>query len=1046
MFTPIERPRLFADLDAVGGGTIVWLVAAGGYGKTTLALTYAHHRALRLIHFTGMHSGVTVGEFFHGLRARAMETMGALAERLPVLNPEYTATPDVFARRFAEEMAAILPREALVMVDDVHRLPADHPLHPLLLRVADTVSGRCRFVVGSRHEPPGAWARLRGQGRVVVIDEAMLAFDEQETGALLDAQGLASSGEQEAGRSLRLTTRGWVVGLMLLLEHWRRTGAPPHARHAGDSLDDWFYHEIYAPLPMSEQTLLRRCALPARVPLACAADGSGIVDAREGLLRLQREHAFIFTDTHDEGDRVCRFHDLFRDFLLRRAETEATPAELAAQRRRWGRVLWAAGEWSEGANLLIEAGDEDALAEGLKNVGGELIQTGRGDSLFGWLNALPEARRREEPVLCLWEGLCLMLHDTHAARQLLSRAWESLAAAQDYPHMALAWSGIVDSIWLEWAHVSEYERWIDEFLHFEAEFRAHLPPALWFPVLRGMLAAVCYGRPLDPSLARWEREALSALSGDMPDTERVMLACQLLYLNTWQFGCRAGAMRVLAVMEGQQAAVDGASPLAQCLWRTFTALCALLFDGDRERCLAEADKGRALIREYGIGTWDDAVPPLHCALCFHDGVTLDDWMAWFLRTDCKANRPFYDTFQAHFLSAQAWLRGNVHEAVEHARMSLVAGERHGSVVISAGFRAVYAGFLAEAGHGREALRAAAQARAIARGFRSDFLEVFMYLALARIPLHTARPWRALGYLRRAFAAGARQWMFFPLLLRDGELAMLCALALAEGIEPDYARWLIRVRDLTPPADRVLRAHWPWRCRVRVLGGFSVEVGERHQYGSRRAQPLPRALLARLVIAGPKGETQERLAACLWPDSERDKALNSLYVTLHRLRDRVLEDPGAVVSQGGRIRLDPDRVWVDAWEFRALAARGEREGGESLQRAVELYGGVGELPGLDEIDLEAWQAELDAIYERAVRSLGVELEHDDVRAALRLYREALDHLRLSESLWAGVLRCEAALGNQAALKRSFSHLAKCFRRELDTEPSPWLASLYQRLRG
>ncbi|MDZ7811513.1 MAG: BTAD domain-containing putative transcriptional regulator [Arhodomonas sp.] len=931
------------------------------------------------------------------------------------------------------------PEGTVLFLDDLHRLHPEHPIHPVLVTLAGAAGAGLRLIIASRHEPPAAWSRLRGQGRLRAVDEGMLAFDLAETESLLAAEGV---GQKEAGR-LHATTGGWPVGMMLLLEHHRRTGALPAPEQADRPVADWFVHEILAPLDADDRVLLRDCAMPAQFPPDAAAEVTGVADAGERLARLQREHAFVFTGTDAAGERLCRFHDLFREFLCREAGQRygLEARQLAAA--RWGQALWQRGHWSEAVRLFREAGEQEALAASIRQVAGTLLQSGRGDTLFSWLMLVPEGRRRADPVLTLWEGMCLILQDTRQARALLATAWESVSAERDYAHMAIAWSGIVDSIWLEWAHVSEYEPWIDEFLRFEGKFRAHLPAPLWLTVLRGIVAALCYGRPQDPSLARWEREALSALSGPMPDNERVMLACQLLYLNTWQFGRRAGANRVLTVMAGQTGAVERASPLARCLWRTFTALCALLFEGDREQCLAEAAEGRALIRDYGIGTWDCAVPPLHCALCFNDDAALADWMAWFTRTDCKANRPFYDTFQAHFHAGQAWLQGRVHEACEHARESVTVGERHGSVVISAGFHALYAGLLAEAGRLPEALRLAARARRIGAGFDSDFLEVFLYLALARMALHGRRPERALPYLRRAFAAGERQRMFFPVMIRSRELSVLCALALSRDVTPEYARWLIRLRGLAPPREAWLRRYWPWRCEIRVFGGFRVSVDGEGRGEGGRGRPLPRALLAHLVLAGPRGLGQEELATALWPESGRTKALNSLYVTLHRLRDRILADPAAVVSEGGRIRLDADRVWVDAWSFQAASAEAGDDP-EQLAAALALYQGAPELPGVDPMDAEPWQVGLERTYERLAVRLGGILEDQEPEAAVGHYRDALMYAPLSELLWAGALRSEAALGSVAGVRRTFRELERCFRRELDASPSSSLTALYQEL--
>lgn len=1042
----LERPRLFEVLDSLEQSTAVWLVAAGGYGKTTLAMSYARARDLPVIWLSVPESGLSVGEFFYALREAAIDAFGPDATSLPVLSPEYVAAADIFVRRFAEQLGSCQTGAAMLLLDDLHNLPEDDPLQVLIGLLADELDERIRVVIASRHEPAPAWVRLRSQGRMALVDERMLAFEEAETAELLGRQGLPSAASKKVLPQLNAITGGWVVGLMLLLERWRRTGEVPAHIQQERTLTEWFLQEIYEPLAEEDRALLRSCALPALVPACTAAAATELADASERLEQLARRHAFIFIDTDSQGAQHFRFHDLFRDFLRQRAQVEESEAAIRAQSQRWGRVLWQQGWWSIGAPLLIEVDDRQGLAEGIKQTAPVLLQTGCGDKLYDWLMALPEAERRAEPELRLWEGMCLILHSTVHARALLSSAWEELAERRDYIHMAIAWSGIVDSIWLEWAHVSKYERWITEFLRFEAEFRTHLPPPLWYTVLRGMLIAVCYGRPMDPSLERWERESLAALSADMPDTERVMLASQLMYLNAWQFGRRAGASRVMTLMQGQQAAIERASPLARCLWKTFTSLWALLYEADREACLREAEEGRELIRSYGIGTWDNAVPPVHCALAFGDQITLEEWTAWFLRTEPKAHRPFYDTFQAHFLSARAWLQGELQEALDHAREAVTVADRHGSINISAAIHGFYASLLAESGQVVPALAESRLAREQQQGLPSDFLNVVLYLSLARIPLLRGQPRRMLPYLRRAFEAGERQRLFLPLFVRDEELATMCGLALAEEIAPDYARWLIEVRNLVPPTEPALRQHWPWRCRLSVLGQFVVEAQGQASDQAGSGKQRPRELLSSLILAGPKGLPQEDMAARFWPDSEPEQALNSLYVTLHRLRRGMLGDSEAVVSDGGRVRLNPDRVQVDAWEFLQLAARPQQADSKALATALELYGGAAQLRGVDEIDLETWQVELAAAYEAVAVQLAGRLESRSPGAALPIYRQALAHIPLSEALWAGVLRCEAALGDQIALRRSFNLLSKRYQHDTDMAPPPALEKLYRSLTG
>ena len=1041
----LERPRLFQWLDAQRSDALVWLVAAGGYGKTTLAISYARARELPVIWLSVPESGLSVGEFFYALREAAIATLGEPAVSLPILCPEYTASPGIFVQRFAEQLSRCQQGDALFLLDDVHNLADDDPLQGLIVQLSSHLASHLRVFIASRHEPAAAWIRQRSHGRVTFLDERMLAFEQDETAELLSRQGLTTATSPALLAELISVTAGWAVGVMLLLEHWRRTGELPTKIQPERPLAEWFMQEIYEPLPEQDRTLLRRCALPTLVPVSTVVAGTGLEDAEQRLEYLAHQHAFIFLDSDGQGNHYYRFHDLFRDFLRQRMQTEESKEAVKNHSQHWGRTLWQQGSWSLAAPLLIDAGDQQGLMAGIKQAASGLLQTGCGDKLYGWLLALPESTRHGEPELRLWEGMCLILHNTEQARALLSSAWDELAERQDYIHMAIAWSGIVDSIWLEWGHVSEYERWRVEFLRFESEFRAHLPVPLWHTVLRGMLTVMSYGSPMDPSLERWEREALTALSAtDMADTERVMLASQLMYVNTWQFGRRSGASRVMTLMQGQQQAIERASPLARCLWKTFTSLWALLFDADRDACLRQAEEGRELIRNYGIGTWDNAVPALHCALAFADQAALDEWVSWFLRTDNKANRPFYDTFQAHFLSGQAWLRGDLQEALDHAKEAIVAGDRHGSIAITTTMHAVYTGLLAEAGHFADALRMASNSRRLQQGLPSDFINVLLYLNLAKIPLLRGQQQRALPYIRRAFEAGERQRLFLPLWIGNTELALMCALALQHNIAPDYARWLITARNLTAPQEPALRRSWPWHCRISVLGGFTVSVQGQEGGSSGSAKLRSRELLSWLVFAGPKGAAQENLAARFWPDSRPEQALNSLYVALHRLRHGVFADTEAVISEAGRVYLNPHRVWVDVWEFQQLASKPKQADSQTLAVALALYGGPIQLSGIEELDYETYQMELAAAYEAVVAQLGYRLEKGDAQAALLIYRQGLNQIPLSEALWSGVLRCEAVLADHTTLQRSFNLLRKLYLRDTDMAPPAALEKLYHGL--
>ncbi|HSN75954.1 MAG TPA: BTAD domain-containing putative transcriptional regulator [Anaerolineae bacterium] len=124
----------------------------------------------------------------------------------------------------------------------------------------------------------------------------------------------------------------------------------------------------------------------------------------------------------------------------------------------------------------------------------------------------------------------------------------------------------------------------------------------------------------------------------------------------------------------------------------------------------------------------------------------------------------------------------------------------------------------------------------------------------------------------------------------------------------------------------------------------------------------RSLLAYLALRREAGATQVEIIDALWPvDAELDakaerSSLSALRSYLSTLR-RVLDPTGPrgsdrfVVHEGERYGLRPDEVWVDVWQFEALANQAEallaqdrwQEGLACWQGAIALYAPEGLLP-------------------------------------------------------------------------------------------------------
>jgi DNA-binding SARP family transcriptional activator/TolB-like protein len=233
-------------------------------------------------------------------------------------------------------------------------------------------------------------------------------------------------------------------------------------------------------------------------------------------------------------------------------------------------------------------------------------------------------------------------------------------------------------------------------------------------------------------------------------------------------------------------------------------------------------------------------------------------------------------------------------------------------------------------------------------------------------------------------------------------------------------------------------------RLRTFGGLSVESDGGPLAGAA-TQRTRLALLVVLAVAGEPGIARERLLAYFWPESDANRARNSLKQALFALR-RDLGEPEVVLGTR-QLRLNREVIACDAAEFaEAIAAAA------NLQ-AVTRYAG----PFLDGVffaqlpDLERWADDQRTRFRfewlRAVESLATEaaLDDDDTQAAhwWRVLAEAEPfNARIAMSLMR-VLAQRGDRGGALTVARDFEAR---FRAEYGAPPDASVARFAERLRA
>jgi ATP/maltotriose-dependent transcriptional regulator MalT len=921
-----RRERLFRRLHALARRCpVVWVSAAAGSGKTTLAASWLASLGAPCVWYQLDGRDADPAAFFFYVREAVGRLWPRHPENVPLLGPEYARGTEAFAAFFFEVLAGRLPRGAWLVLDDYQDCPEDAPLHRLLAVGAARLSGDAHLLVLSRSLPPPAFARLAASGKLASLAGDELGLDATEIRALARASTGRKVGPREAD-DLAARTGGWAAGVVLFLEARREAGS---IEGPGDPtpqvLFDYFATEILERAPPAARRLLLATAFLPEIDVPAAEALAGEPRAGELLADLVRRNYF----TLRLGDRPprYRYHPLFREFLQATARRTLDPAEHRERVAGTARALLAAGRADDAAILLAGEGHRESLAELVRAHAEAFARHGRLASLEGWLRSLPEPMVRGDPWLSYWLGTC-RLEARDEARDHLQRAYRAFKALDDVPGMLLAWAGLVGTYFFSFDEFASLDPWIAEMEELQARRPGFASPDVEAQVAFGMLGALMWRHGAHPLLADWRRRA-EALAGDaaVSPVLRMQLASQLAIYNTTWRGDYAATGEVIERVRGLSTAPD-VTPLTRMLFFQVEAHYRARL-GDHVACLRAVEEGLAVARATGVTglTHAIALQGVYGGLASGDLGTARRYLALAREAPGQG---IVNRGHVHLLAAWTELcAGDLRAAGAELARDLKGGDRTGTEIARVWLDAAFAQCQIERGEADAAVDTLARCMDWSRrvGERAVLHHALLSTAYAHVvrgridealpPLRDGlRLGREQGYLRHPWIGWRREVM-----------SRLAALALEHGIEVQHVLAVIAASGLLPPADRAPEA-WPWPLRVRMLGGFEVWRGDQRLALEGKAQRRPLVLLRTLVAMGA-GVRQEALVDALWPDAEGDAGDHALEMALHRLR-ALLGIPGLVVQQGRRISLDARRCWVDAL---ALERR--------LDRATECLRGKGE---------------------------------------------------------------------------------------------------------
>jgi len=1032
------REQLFARLAAGDGVRLTWICGPPGAGKTTLIGTYLERSRLPVIWYRMDSRDSDPATFFYYLRRAAAAHAHRKAATLPLLSPEYRLDLPGFAARFFQSLFA-LHSKSLCLVLDNYQEAATSTLDAILMQATRCAPGHVRIYVTSRSEPPPDFASVTIRPLVQVLRGEDLRLLPVEARVIARAAGIADAQQIEF---LAEAADGWAAGLRMLVGLVQAGTAPAahFADAAREALYRYFAGEFFGQLSdVSQRILLSTAVLPA-FTAEQAIELSRTPTAGRLISQLYQQNFFI--DRRLGTTATFQYHALFRAFLRDRGQALLGGTELRQLTLRAARLLEADSQAGAALELYNEACAWDDSVRITLAQSARLIQDGRHQALDARIASLPEDIVSRTPWLQYWRGIARLPFAPPQGRESLERAYDGFALAGDAQACIQSCVAILYAIFLEWGRQHESDRWMRILEERMTAPRLQGDPAVDVQVLPALSAALM--RHLgSPFVAQIMDRAYERIV-EIEDVEQRVAA---LLTVGYYFAMRGQPARGHRLLQRVVGSLRAASlpPLAQLNLTSVELLYAhFVFDGDEYAAnQAKLDHFLLTTEAYGIRLFHILVigQGIYLALKADDTGRAEQLLA----AASAALDPAREMDVGHFnllKSAVSYTRGDAALAHEYALECLRIASANGHTYGVAQVCILLAHALWAMGRSDEAHEAVQQLLATARAIGARGLEYVGLLLVSYFQLEAGQADAGLAALKVAFGFGKLHGQMTPSPWCDRRVThRLCETALLCHVESEFVCRTIEWLRL--PARRADIESWPWPVRIYTLGRFRIVLQGVAVESFSKQQRRPLKLLKVLIASGGRDVKVEDLLRVVWQSDAQDPRA-AFDMAMLRLR-KLLGQADALIVHEGRVTLNEQLVWVDAWAIEARFADRQAVRGAALEPVLAQYQGHFLAEEGDEAWVVPMRDRLAAKYRAAIRRAARDYEVSGKwEAASGLYEMGLQVDNLTEEFYLRLMYCLQHLGRTSDALNVYHRCRHILSVVLRSRPSPETEQLHQRL--
>jgi ATP/maltotriose-dependent transcriptional regulator MalT/DNA-binding SARP family transcriptional activator len=1090
----LNRSRLLALLEGNQDKNLILIIGQAAQGKTTLAASYAKASKIPTAWLNLGPEESDPFNLFPLLIHSLQQVLGHIDFSHLLSYPFATRGPKLEVSLFQEWMQSLfelLKSPIQIVMDGLENLSPSAPAFKFLQIFLENLPLHICLILLSREIPPLSIEFQRpkiGQKALVLTNEE-LAFTLDEIREFFKKIKRVAI---NAGQLMKISraTEGWIGGLILFSESLRIPAGNFRGKYIFKDLPDhfrkgvfqYFDKEIFSPQTKQVQEFLIKSSMVDLVEPGFMKDFIGGENAGDILKGMVRRNLFVHSVFDERKGWLFRYHQLFRDFLKAKFETDMGNRERQFLFLKAGELYEQRGEFENAVRHFLEGQAYPRAISVIERVGKDLLRQGKKEIVSPWISALPEETVRKNPWLLLYLAATKRFLGVKTNIIDLTQAFQIFKRKGNVQGQILSLAYLIENL----------------------IYRGH------------------YSIPIGPLIKQGEK-ILSSLGTDLFPYDRGLLWIQMGLIDIWAEG---------GIQKGIHAA-QTAYLIGRQLKDIDLQIHALI-----SLVLGFAHLGEFLLAEEAYSKIEKIIEksnfpemqPLHllasCVLFLSKG-NLKAGEDHINRLENSVEKFGLVFMQPMVLGMKAFL--NIHlqrlsEAEKIGKRLLDMTEAFGNRVMKGlSFELIgqcyyhlenyskaqdflekaVAIFSSRAAHSVYALHRARLMMGLVCCHLKDyqraekelkkglnyFNEVANYrliaeahFALAILSHFQGRADQAYRRLQAGLEVAKERHCEHFLILSPRDLMIACILALK--LRPlgtiDHAEHLLcnrlasiageDLRNLSNHPDPMVRERVSGilrkihrskvlPLRVETLGGFRVFRGntllEEKEWDRNQPRHLMKAILSYKNHSIPKDVLMEHI----WPETDQRSGENKLKVTLQRLRkslEPVIDkdfDSSYIHLHDNSLSCDAELVQVDANLFLSLLKKGEEK--EKLgdpkaalslyTEAIELYKG----DFLPDEQYDPWvdvkREELKGKYIDLLTRMAKLYEKQGASArAIACHKRAIQADPLLEESYQCLMTLYANIGMHNDALRAYEACKKALQAELESSPAPMTTALYKKI--